>query len=174
MKKLTVISQKLSLVIAFVGLLGIVVMMFYTVIDVFARLVLGKAMTGVIEVMSLLFCATLYSGFAYTQTRHDHIHVTMFVSRIPGKGRFATWGITSLIALAISVTVTIASFIQTGIVREQGLYSQLLWIPLYPFYLFGAVCMGIYSLCLLLDTIKSFLSLSNKELADEISAIWPS
>ena len=174
MKKLTVISQKVSLVVAFVGLICISAMMIYTTIDLIARYFFGKAITGVIEVVSFMFCLTLYAGLAFCQTRHSHIHITMFVTKFHGKIKFFVWGLTSLVSFATGVTVTIASFIQSGVSKAQGMHSTLLWIPYYPFYFFGAICMGLFSLCVLLDCIKAFLAVFKPEYADEVASNWVS
>ena len=172
MKTLTVISHKLSLVIGFFGLFSIAVMMFLTTADLIARFFFGKAITGVVEVMTYLFLVTLFSGLAYCQTQHAHIHVTMIVSKLPGRQKFILWGITSLLSAVTAGTVAVASYIQTGNVRQQNIHSMLLWIPNYPFYFFGAVCMGIFALCLLLDSVKAFLAVFNSEYAAEVSSTW--
>ena len=172
MKLLTALSKRISLIIGICGVICIAAMMIITTADVVARTAFGKAMTGIIEIMQIMFCVTLYSGLAYCQTRHSHIHVTLFITKLPGKSRYIGWGITSLVAAATGFMVTMASFIQAGVVIDR--YSMLLWIPYYPFYIFGAVCMFIFTLCLLLDSAKSFTAAFKPELAEEISSSWVS
>ena len=172
MKLLTTVSNKISLVIAFFGIVCIASMMIIITIDLVSRYFFGSAMTGVIEIMQIMFCVTLYSGLAYCQTRHSHIRVTLFVSKLPGRARFLVWGLASLLGTATGFLVTAASWVQTGIVVDR--YSMLLWIPFYPFYLFSTICMFVFSLCMLLDCIRSFVAAFNPQYAEEVAATWSS
>ena len=169
---LTVVSKKLSLVVGFFGLVCITAMMLLTTIDLVARFAFNRAVMGAVEVMSFMFCVTLYSGLAYCQTQHSHINVTLIVTKLPGRMKFVVWGITSLIASATGVLVSVASFIQAGAVERQFLRTAVLWIPYHPFYTIGGICMSLFSLCLLLDCVKSFLAVFKTEYADEVRSTW--
>lgn len=172
MKFLTILTKRISLAVGLCGVLCIVAMMLITTFDLVLRKTLGRGVTGVFEVMSFMFFVTLYSGLAYCQTRHSHVHVTILVTRLPGKSKFLVWGFTSLLATAAGVMVAIASFIQAGVVQEQYLRTVILWISYHPFYIFGGVCMCLLSLCLFLDCIKSFAAVFSQKYAEEVSAAW--
>ena len=172
MKLLTTLSQKVSFVVGLCGVFCIAAMMLITTFDLIMRKIAGRGVTGVFEVSTFMFFVTLYSGLAYCQTRHNHIHVTIVVMKLPGKSKFLVWGLTSLVTTATAVMVAVASFIQAGVVKEQFLRTVILWIPYHPFYIFGGVCMCLLSLCLLLDCAKSFAAAFSKEYAEEVSASW--
>jgi TRAP-type C4-dicarboxylate transport system permease small subunit len=172
LKLLTVLSKRISMGIGIFGVFCIAAMMFYTTADLIIRYFYGKAMTGVIEVVSFMFLVTLYASLAYCQTRHSHIHMTLLMTVLPGKSKYLVWGLTSLISALMGFAITVASFIQMGIIKQQNEHSMLLWIPHYPFFFFGAMCMGVFSLCILLDCIKSFLALFKPEYAEEVSSTW--
>ncbi|MDR0852395.1 MAG: TRAP transporter small permease [Clostridiales Family XIII bacterium] len=172
MKFLTTFMKKISFGIGILGLISLAVMMFLTTADVVARFVLGKGLVGTIEIMSFSFSVLLFSGLAYCQTRHGHIHITLIATKLPGKWKYVVWSIASLISATTGFLVTVASFMQAGIARQIAEHSMLLWIPYYPFYYFGAVCFGAFSICLLLDCVKSFLAIFKPKYAEEVSSTW--
>jgi TRAP-type C4-dicarboxylate transport system permease small subunit len=161
----------MSLAVGFLGLFCITAMMLITTIDLMARSVFGRAITGVFEIMSLMFCVTLYSGLAYCQTQHGHIHVTLLVTKLPGRLKYLMWGITSLIGAGAGCMVAAASLIQAGVVEQQYMRTVILWVPYYPFYTFGGICMSLLSLCMLLDCVKSFVAVFNPKYADEVNSM---
>lgn len=172
MKFLTTLTKRTSFAVGLCGVLCIAAMMLITTFDLIMRKTFGRGVTGVFEVTSFMFFLTLYSGLAYCQTRHNHIHVTILVTRLPGKSKFLVWGFTSLLSTVVGVMVAIASFIQAGVVQEQYMRTVILWIPYHPFYIFGGVCMCLLSCCLLLDCIKSFAAVFSQKYADEVSEAW--
>lgn len=172
MKLLTKICDKLALVTAWFGVVCIAAMMILTSIDLVMRSVFQVSITGLIEVMQVLFCITLFSGLAYCQTKHNHIHVTLIVPKLPGKSKYLLWGIISLVDAITGIVVTVACVMQTQVI--QGRYTMLLWIPFYPIYIFASICMAVFSLCLLLDAAKSFAALFSEEYAAEVSGTWVS
>ena len=174
MKFLTILIKRISIAVGFLGLFCIAAMMLLTTVDLVARYFIGRGLTGVFEIMSLMFCITLYSGLAYCQTQHGHIHVTLIVTKLPGRLKYLLWGLVSLISAGTGFLVATASIIQAGAVKEQFMRTVILWIPYHPFYTFGGICMGLLSVCLLLDCVKSFMAIFSSKYAEEVKSTWTS
>lgn len=172
MKTITKIINTISKYLAYIAVVFLVAMMFLVTLDVAVRLVTGKGFTGTYEVCQYMLCVIIYGGFAFCQTRHGHIHVHMFLVKMPRQMGNAVWTIVSFVSAAMGVLITVASWIQSMTVRSQGIYSALLRIPQYPFQLFAGICMIVFAMVLLLDAVKGFLAFFSEAYSEEIRESW--
>lgn len=172
MKTITKIINTISKYLAYIAVAFLVVMMFLVTFDVAVRLITGHGFTGTYEVCQYMLCVIIYGGFAFCQTRHGHIHVHMFLVKMPRQVGNAVWMIVSFVSAAMGVLITVASWIQSITVRTQGIYSALLRIPQYPFQLFAGICMIVFAMVLLLDAVKGFLAFFSEEYSEEIRESW--
>jgi TRAP-type C4-dicarboxylate transport system permease small subunit len=150
----------------------ILVLMFLVSTDV----VLGKffniRITGAYEISQMILSTLVFSAWAYTQTVHGHIHVVMFVSKMPQKLRFFCYGLTSVISMA---TIAVAGYavyhqiIAKYISKER---TGTLLIEHWPFYIFEFVALILLSVVLLRDAIKSVAAMVDSEFAEEIQSTW--
>ncbi len=172
MKRITKIAEVCSKFLCYISAVVCTCMMLMVTFDVILRMVRGTGMTGTYEVVQYMLCLVIYGGFAYCQVRHSHMHVTMFLAKMPRVPCMIIWAIASLLSAGMGVALTVACWIQSITVREQGIYSSLLHIPQYPFQLFCGVCMIAFSFVLLLDGVKAIIGIFNEEYADEIRGDW--
>lgn len=172
MKTITKIINTISKYLAYIAVAFLVVMMFLVTFDVAVRLITGHGFTGTYEVCQYMLCVIIYGGFAFCQTRHGHIHVHMFLVKMPRQMGNAVWTIVNFVSAAMGVLITVASWIQSITVRTQGIYSALLRIPQYPFQLFAGICMIVFAMVLLLDAVKGFLAFFSEEYSEEIRESW--
>jgi TRAP-type C4-dicarboxylate transport system permease small subunit len=166
------VNKILNTLCRYLGYLGAAIlgfMMLYTTFDIIKRAVTGKSMTGTTEVMAYMFCALLYSTYAYTQTRHGHVHVTIITEAIKGKGKFILWACTSWIGAITGVFLTCAAYNQMLKQIEDGTYTLMLHIPYEPVYIFSTFGMAVFAIVLIFDAIKAVLAIFSEEYAKEIA-----
>lgn len=171
-KILNTITGAVSL-ISHAAFLGIMVVI---VIDVILRKVANTGIMGAYEIVQVILSAGVFAGFAYCQSQKGHVHVTLLISHFPEKLRFIVFGL-------LSVLSTIACFYtaHAAYLAEVDSYSKWLkgagrtgvvGIPFYPFYWIEIICLVIFGVILAWDTLKNFIAIGNKEVAEEVQSHW--
>lgn len=146
--------------------------MFLIMADVAKRTATGNAIIGTYEIVERLLMIGVFASFAYTQTRHGHVHVTMLISHLPQKAALVINGLMTAFSAAAIFMVAYASVLQTQYAMAAGTCTGVLFIPLYPFYIAEALGMAIFAVTVLWDCVKSFLALGNPALAERIAETW--
>ena len=118
--------------------------------------------------MEFLMCCTVFSSFAYTQTKKGHLRVSMFVKKFPRTIGMILCSVNELLSVGIALAITYASYIQIGYSIKKNLVSANLFIPYYPFYTIELICMSLFTIVLLADAIMSIMGIFKKDYADEI------
>jgi len=172
MDRFTLISDKVCYYVSFLSMAVIIIMMFLITIDVVLSLIFNYRIGGAYEISQMLLSTLVFSSWAYTQTVHGHIHVTMFVSKLPQKLRFVCYGLTSVISMVIMVIASNAVFHQIFAKMAANERTGTLLIPHWPFYIFELVALVLLAIVLLRDAIKSVGAIFNKEFAEEIQSTW--
>lgn len=172
MKILTKVCYKMSEVLCYCSGVAILVLMIVASVDVFMRSLFNSPMVGSYEISQYFLCIAIYGGFAFCQCRNGHIHVTMFLYKMPRIPCFIIWSLMSLASAAMGIVLTVACWQQSIDVKAQGMQSILLGIPQFPFQFFAGVCMLVFAFALLLDGIRAVMGIFNKEYADEIRSTW--
>lgn len=148
------------------------IMMILIVVDVCMRTITGSSLRGTYEIVERLLMTGVFASIAYTQTQHGHVHVTMLLSHLPEKVAFVINGIMSLLSTVVILLVLYASILQTQFSYSYHTVTGVLYIPLWPFYVVESIGMAIFAVTVLWDTVKNFIALKNKEVAEEIKATW--
>ena len=78
-------------------------------------------------------------------------------------------GILSVLAAG---AMTYAAAVQTGVAVSTGYMTEVLYIPLWPFYVIETAAMGIFTLALIYDTILSVIAIFREDYAQMIQADW--
>jgi TRAP-type C4-dicarboxylate transport system permease small subunit len=151
--------------------LGVCVITLLITADVFLRM-LGHPIMGAFELTEIIMTVTVFASLAYTQREKGHIHVTMFIARLPLRARLFVFGLMSVIATAVIGYIAYAAFSQAGKVVENGHSSSVLEIPLYPFYYIEGVAMALFMLVLLLDAAKAFIGMWDDDVAHDVIKHW--
>ena len=172
MKGYTLVTSKLCYYICYIGMVLIAAMMLIMFVDSMLGLFFNYRILGVFELVQCMLLIVVFASWAYTQTVHGHIHVTMFVGMMPQKLRFICFSITSLLSVVTMVFGTWGA--ARGIEEKLASHeiTATLMIPIWPLFVLETIVFGLFTLTLLSDTIKSFLAIFSKEYAEEIQSSW--
>jgi TRAP-type C4-dicarboxylate transport system permease small subunit len=87
LKRLQIIITKLDDVVAIIGGVFLLGLMFFICADVFMRAVFNSPFPGSVEICALGVVYVIYFGFAYALTRGAHVRVTLIIERFPHRFR---------------------------------------------------------------------------------------
>lgn len=168
----TKVTDKICYGLCFVSMIFIAIMMLVMFVDSMTGLFFDYRTTGTYEIVQCMLLVVVFTSWAYTQTKHGHIHVTMFVGMMPQKLRFICFSLTSIFSVATMIFAASGAF--KGILEKigNGEASGTLLIPYWPLFVFMFVAFALLALVLISDAIKSCLAIFNKEYADEIQSHW--
>lgn len=172
MKTLTKIVVSLCKYVSYCSMAATLIVMVLMTVDVFLRLVFNSPILGSYEIVTMVMSVLIFSSWSYTQTVHGHIHVTMFISKMPHKIRFVLFSFTSLLSTVIMAFVTYASYEYMFKLMGNKTSTSVLMIPHWPFVGLECIAMLLFTFVLLIDAIKSILAIFNDEYAREVSADW--
>jgi TRAP-type transport system small permease protein len=117
-----------------VGMGIVVALMLLTVAHVIGRYVFDFPMLGVVEVSGLMVIALVFFAAPYDFYIDRHIAVDVIVRRLPAKGALIVNCLTYFVTLVV-VTLAFIWTIKTGQKQStSGAITDILRIPLYPFY----------------------------------------
>lgn len=172
MKTLTRISNRLCNIVSYFSMAACVAIMCLMTIDVIMRHLFNNPITGAFEITTMILTILVFSSWSYIQTVHGHVHVTMFLGFMPTKVRFLFFGLTSLLSTIIIGIATYASYQHIFRLYEEGTSTGTLLIPHWPFMVLECIALFLFTIVLLIDTIKAFLAVFSKEYAEEVQSYW--
>lgn len=169
---ITVVTDKICYYVSFFSMATIILMMVLVTLDVILKAFFQSTVRGCYEICQMALATLVFSSWAYTQTVHGHMHVTMFISKFPQKLRFIAFSLTSLISVVTMVFGFYGVFLQIGTVKASGECTGTLLIPHWPFYVFEFVAMILLAIVLFRDALKSIIAIWDTKMAEEIQATW--
>ena len=172
MKGYTLVTNKLCYYVCYIGMILIAAMMVIMFVDSMLGLFANYRITGIYELVQCLLLVVVFTSWAYTQTVHGHIHVTMFINMMPQKLRFFCFAITSFVSVATMVFATWGVGKGVGEKMASHEITATLMIPIWPLFVVECVVFGLFTLVLLGDAIKAVIAMFDKETADEIQSTW--
>lgn len=155
--------------ICHLGEVCIAIMGILITVDVLLRLLFNSPILGAYEICQMLLLVSLYGSFAYLQSCKGHVSVNLLVDRFPAKVRTVILGLCYAVATICGALWSYGAFSQGIYNITSGSETALLKIPYWPFYLIEGVCMAMFTIVMLLDTITLFAALGSKGLAEEVS-----
>ncbi len=158
--------------VSLVSYVGFLAVMLIIVVDVLQRKITGTGINGAYELVERILMCGVFAAFAYTQSLRGHVHVTMFISKLPSKPRFLVFGLTGILSSMGAFALAYAAVLQAQYSMSAGTMTGVLQIALYPFFFIEAICMAIFGLTLLWDVCKSFIAIGNKDVAEDIESSW--
>lgn len=172
--QITKVSDKVCYFVSYFSMIVAIMMALMLTADVVLRKVTSGAVSikGCYEITQMLLSTFIFSSWAYTQAVHGHIHVVMFIQKMPQKLRFFCYGLTSLLSVATMAFAAYAVYHQIFNVMKTGESTANLMIPYWPFYIFEFVAFLLLSIVLLRDALKAVIAIWDHELAEEIQADW--
>ena len=172
MKQLEKIVKRIAGVLSAVSFVGFFFIMAITVCDILIRYITGGSILGVYEIVERTMICAVFAAFAYTQTEHAHVQITLLAAKYPPKLKFVMLALNYLLCAVASVLVAYAAMRQANVAMAAHYTTGILLIPLYPFYWVEVVSMIVLCIAFLFDMVKSIAALFRREIAEEIQAEW--
>ena len=155
--------------ISFVCVIG---MLLLNVADVVLSKVFHSPIIGTYELTQRILMCAVFTAFAYGQSEKAHINMTIVIRHFPRPLRFAVFTLMSVLSVLCVGAVTYAAFVQATVALDSGYMTEILYIPLFPFYLIESVAMGIFTLALVYDTVLYAMAIFRDDLAELIQKDW--
>ncbi len=140
-------ARRVSLALAAVAAAILVLMMTLTFCDVVGRYFLNAPVSFTIELTQLFMGLIVFLGLALTTLRRGHVTVDVIVALLPPAARRVCDVIASLCTLGLFGLLTWLLIDRAATNLADGLYTQLLYLPVFPFAL--AMALGAGAACLI-------------------------
>jgi TRAP-type mannitol/chloroaromatic compound transport system permease small subunit len=147
-------NRRLSGWFEWVGMVGLLLVMFVTNIDVIGAKLFLWPLRGTIDMVMLFQLVAIAFAGAITLIIGRHVKVEFFVNRLPRRAQAVTNSIVSLLGLGIFILIIWRLCLLGYSFQTGGETTASAHIPLYPFA-YGAA-LGIIPVCLVL--LHEFLS----------------
>lgn len=171
-KKYNSAIEKFTTGVAWISYICIVVMMLMNTLDVIMSLVANKNILGAYEISQRLLMCAVFCCFAYAQSKKQHICMTLVVKHYPRPIRFFCFSLMSLLSVVVSGATCWAAYVQMNDYIARNFTTEVLYIPLWPFYLVEVIGMGIFTLTVLYDTVLYAIAIFKDDCAEMIQAEW--
>ena len=154
--KLEIYVKRLSLFFEGIGLLGGLVMMFITFVDVIAAKVFVNPVPGSIDIVMLSQVVAISFVAPLTQMAGHHIRLKFFIEYLPKRFQAIINGVVYLLLIGLFILIVWRLYIYGNSLRTGGQVSSAAGIPLYPFVYGASVAMLAVCLTFILELVKSF------------------
>ena len=134
-------------------LVGLLVMMFTTCVDVVGAKAFSRSIPGSVDVVSHSQIVAIFFAVAFTQIIGRHVRVEFFVSRLPERAREVVNSVVSFILIGLFALIIWRSFVLGQSLQAGGQVSNTARMPLYPF----AYGMALASIPVCLVFFREFL-----------------
>ena len=171
-KKIDTILKKITGVFGGISIVLLICVIVLITIDVVARKFFASTVPGAYELTERALMCLVFAGLSYTESGKGHINVTMLINVFGRTAKFLVFGIMNLLGAATAFYLSYAAFVQFGISHKTNTVTTVLLIPLYPFFLFEAICALVLGITILWSAITSFIAIKNDTMAEEIQGAW--
>lgn len=158
--------------VGWISFVCVIVMMLLNVVDVVLSKLFQSPIIGAYELTQRILMCAVFTAFAYGQAQKAHINMTIVIRHFPRPLRFLVFTLMSVLSVVCAGAVTYAAFAQALVAMRSGYITEILYIPLYPFYLVESIAMGVFTLALLYDTVLYAMAIFRDDLAELIQADW--
>jgi TRAP-type C4-dicarboxylate transport system permease small subunit len=138
-----------------IGVVFILILMFFTASEIIARYIFIWPIPGYVEDVELIMAAIVFLGIGYTQRVGAHIRMDMVITRIKGRFYHIAEALSLLLALIGFGIICIFSFKFTLDAYQVGDVTEYLYTPTWPSKM--CVPLGSFFLCtrLIIQIIKN-------------------
>jgi len=171
-KKFSAKTERFTKAVGYISFVCVIVMMLMNVADVLLGKLFNKPIIGAYELTQRILMCAVFAAFAYGQSKKAHINMTIIIARFPRPVRFVIFSIMSLLSIFAAGALTYAAYVQTGVTIESGYVTEVLYIPLWPFYIVETIAMGVFTLALIYDTILYIIAIWREDFAKMIQSKW--
>lgn len=175
MEKVKKISSGVEKFTTFVGCFSficVVAMMLLNVGDVLLNKITNKNILGAYEITQRLLMCAVFSSFAYAQSKKAHINMTIIIEKLPRPIRFILFSLMSVLSVVAAGAMTWAAYVQTLDCINKGYVTEVLYIPLWPFYVVMTIAMAIFTITIIYDTILYIIAIFRDDYAEMIQEDW--
>ena len=158
--------------VAWISFVCVVAMMMMNVVDVILGYIANVHILGAYELTQRLLMCAVFTSFAYGQSKKTHINMTIVIAKFPRALRFILFTIMSILSVIAAVYMTYAAGVQTGVAISTGYMTEVLYIPLWPFYVIETLAMAIFTLALIYDTVLYVIAIFRDDFAEMVQADW--
>ena len=158
--------------IALISFVCVLLMMLMNVADVIMGYLFQTHILGAYELTQRMLMCAVFTAFAYGQSKKSHINMTIIIVHFPRPLRFIIFTLMGILSVLAAGAMTYAAAVQTGVAINTGYMTEVLYIPLWPFYVIETAAMGIFTLALIYDTILSVIAIFREDYAQMIQADW--
>ena len=170
-KKIDDLVGKFTKAICYISFAGIIAIVLLNVADVVLAKTF-KPVLGAYEITQRLLLCTVFASFAYAQTKKTHINMTILIERFPRAIRFALFTLMSILSVFASGALTYAAYYQGGVALDLGTATEVLYIPLYPFFYVQAIAMAAFTFVLIFDTVMPVIAIFKEDFAQHVMSKW--
>lgn len=136
--------------------LALFLIMIVTVVDVFARSLLGRSVPGMIESAEVILVAAAFLGLGYAQRMKAHVSTAVFVQAMPPQvARGIRLASTAALAVCIAATAWVSAQRAWGAWRAGEVRFGLVEIPQWP----ARAAIAIGFVLLLLEVLRDLRAL---------------
>jgi TRAP-type C4-dicarboxylate transport system permease small subunit len=146
--------------------------MLLNVADVLLAKLFSRPIIGAYEITEMLLLCTVMASFAYGQSKKAHINMVIIVRHLPRVIKFTIYGVMGLASAAAASVVGYAAILQAASAIDKGTTTNVLGIPMYPFYYIEAATMFVLALALLYDTLLAFAAIRSRDCEEAVVSSW--
>lgn len=170
--RITKVTDMICYIVSFFSIAVLVVLVVMVGSDIVIGNILKKPVSGLYEICQVLLTTFIFSTWAYTQTVHGHIHVTLFISKFPPKIRFLSFAFTSFLSVVVTAIASYGLVGQIQLLMRTRECTGTLQIPYWPFYVFELAAFVLLTIVLFFDALKAVNAMWDKDMAREIESTW--
>lgn len=171
-KRLSSHIEKFTTAVGYISFICVIAIMLLNVADVAMDALFNKRVLGGMELTQRLLMCAVFTSFAYAQSEKAHISMTILIEKFPRPIRFTLFTLMSILSVIAAGAMTYAAAVQLGVSIASNYTTEVLYIPLYPFYLVETIAMAIFTLALLYDTVLYTVAIFRDDFAEMIQAEW--
>ena len=149
-------------VLAYVGVVIIVALMFFTVAHSLGRYGFNRPIPGLAEVSSFMLITASFLVIPYTQVLKGHLVIGLLVDRLSERKQAIINSFTYIICLLAAILILWRSALEASNMMQGGYVTQILGLPKFPFMAIVATGWGLLALAILLHLIHFILRASRK------------
>ena len=153
--KLEKFNRRLSDWLEWVGLMGLLLMMIITCIDVVGAKVFRWRLLGALDIVQLAQIVAIAFAVSMTLILGRHIQVEFIVARLPRRTKGVINSIVLLLGLGLFILIIWRLWVLGSSFLSTGEYSPTAYIPLYPFAYGIAIASIPVCLVFLVEFLKS-------------------
>ncbi len=157
---------RLTRAVGYISFFFVTAMMLLNVADVALSKLINSPVTGSYEMTQRMLMCAVFTSFAYAQSRKKHITMTILIDRFGRVPRNISFALTSLASVAAAGVLTWAAWVQGGVALASNYTTEVLYIPLYPFYYLEAFAMGVFTIALAYDALLALLGIFRRDCAE--------